>query len=275
MKLLISWSGKQSQAVAKALREWISTVVPETNPWTSTQDISPGGRWFDELMRQLEQTDFCIICLTPDNLRSPWLYFEAGAIAAKHRQAKVCGFMTGVTPSQLGPGPIAQFQCLESDADGTWSLVRAINDALKDKAHNEGLLKSSFEAGWPRLRENLKEALLLYDPRASVSELETEQAEPEYELAAEAQQLLIAGAADKHGTIMMFRTMQGLHLQAGGREFCKGQDARSEAKWQAAIRSLLQLGLVEARGHKGEVFAVTAEGFRVADELKTARSPSV
>jgi hypothetical protein len=275
MKLLISWSGRQSQAVAKALREWLSTVVPGANPWMSTLDISPGGRWFDELMQQLEQTDFCVICLTPDNLRSPWLYFEAGAIAARRQQAKVCGLMTGVTPSQLGPGPIAQFQCLESDVDGTWSLVRAINSALKDKAHNEDLLKSSFEARWPRLRENLKEALLLYDPRGSASELETEQPEPHYELTAESQQLLMAGAADKHGTITMARTMHGLHLQASGREFCKGQDARSEAKWQAAVRSLLQLGLVEARGHKGEVFWVTAEGFRVADELKATQSPSV
>ena len=113
-----------------------------------------------------------------------------------------------------------------------------------------------------------------YDPRASRPEVETEQPKPEYELTAEAQQLLIAGAADKHGTITMVRTMHGLHLQAGGREFCKGQDARSEAKWQAAVRSLLQLGLVEARGLKGEVFGVTAEGFRAADELKAAQSHS-
>jgi|CXWL01.1.fsa_nt_gi hypothetical protein len=275
MKLLISWSGKQSQAVAKALREWIPAVVPGTTPWMSSLDISPGGRWFDELMRELEQTDFCVICLTPDNLRSPWLYFEAGAIAAKHQQAKVCGFVTGVSPSQLGPGPIAQFQCVESDADGVWLLVKAINDALKDKAHNEEHLKSAFTASWPRLRETLKEALLLYDPRAALSELETEQPEPKYELSKESRQLLIEGVADKNGTIIMARTMQGLHVQANGREFCEGQSARSEAKWQAAIRALLQLGLIAARGHKGEVFGVTAEGYRVADELNAVPATSV
>lgn len=272
MKLLISWSGRQSQAVATALREWIPSVVTGANPWMSTLDISPGGRWFDELMQQLEQTDFCIICLTPDNLRSPWLYFEAGAIAAKHQQAKVCGFVTGVSPSQLGPGPFAQFQCVESNSDGAWSLVRAMNDALKDKALNQELLKSSFEACWPRLRENLKEALLLYDPRASASELETEPLEPEYELSDEAQQLLIAGAADKHGTIIMIRTSGGLAVQTNERQFCDRQNARSKAIWQAAVRSLLQLGLIEARGHKGEVFGVTAEGFRVADELEAVQS---
>lgn len=275
MKLLISWSGKQSQAVAKALHEWIPAVVPGISPWMSTMDISPGGRWFDELMRELEQTDFCVICLTPDNLRSPWLYFEAGAIAAKNQQAKVCGVVTGVSPSQLGPGPFSQFQCVQSDSDGAWLLVKAINDALKEKSHNEELLKSSFSSCWPRLRENLKEALLLYDPRASASELETEQLEPKYELSNESRQLLIEGVADKHGTISMSRTMHGLHVRANGREFCESQDARSEAKWQGAIRALLQLGLIEARSHKGEVFGITAEGYRVADELDAVAPTSV
>lgn len=275
MKLLISWSGKQSQAVATSLREWIPTVVPGATPWMSTLDISPGGRWFDELMQELEQTDFCVICLTPDNLRSPWLYFEAGAIAAKHQQAKVCGFVTGVSPSQLGPGPFTQFQCVESNPDGVWLLVNAINDALKDKAHNEQMLRASFEAGWPRLRENLKEALLLYDPRALSSDLETEQPEPDYDLSDEARELLIAAAADKHGTIIMVRTSSGLAVQTNDRQFCERKDARLEAKWQAAVRSLLQLGLIEARGHKGEVFGVTAEGFRAADELEAAPATSV
>ena len=144
----------------------------------------------------------------------------------------------------------------------------------KGNAHKEEVLKSSFTASWPRLRERLKEAPVRYNPRSSASEFETEPAEPQYELSNEARQLLIEGAADKRGTIIMVRTMHGLHLQANGHEFCEGQDTRTEAVWQAAIRSLLQLGLIEARGHKGEVLGVTAEGFRVADDLRTVQSTS-
>jgi hypothetical protein len=36
----------------------------------------------------------------------------------------------------------------------------------------------------------------------------------------------------------------------------------------------VQQGLIEGRGRKGEVFAVTAEGFRIADEVRTAESES-
>lgn len=268
MKVLISWSGKQSQAVANALREWLPAVIPGSQPWMSGVDIRAGERWFPTLMQQLESTAFCIICLTPDNLRSPWLYFEAGAIAARHRDAKVCGFLTGISPSQI-PGPFAQFQCVQADVDGARSLARALNDSFTDKTYDEGQLNAWFTASWPRLRENLREALLVYDPRSTASDVETEQPAPKYKLSEEARQLLVEAAADKNGTILMARTSSGLILQTNGRQMCERQDPRSEAKWQAAIRELVQQGLIEGRGHKGEVFNITAEGFRVADQLKS------
>ena len=218
-------------------------------------------------MEQLEQTEFCIICLTPDNMRSPWLYFEAGAIAAKHKQARVCGLLTGVSPSQLGPGPFTQFQSVESTPEGVWALVREINKALKERLHDEGLLNNAFASHWPKLREQLKGALLLYDPRATTTQVETEQLKPVYGLSDESKQLLLEAALDKQGTILMVRTMRGLILQTNQKQMVDSLDARSEAKWQAAVRELLQHRLIESRGTKGEVFGVTSEGYRVADDL--------
>jgi hypothetical protein len=266
MKILISWSGKQSLAVAKALREWVPLVVPHAEPWMSNRDVSPGSKWFDEVMRQLESTDFCVICLTPDNMRSPWLYFEAGAIAAKHKDAKVCGYLTGISPSQIGPGPFTQFQCVQSDKSGTLSLVRGINQSVKEPIKEE-FIDDQFSIKWPRLREQLKEALLLYDPRDSISEIETVQPKSEYKLLAESRRLLIEAASDRNGTILMSRTMHGLMVQTNDKQLCDRLDARSEAKWQAAVRELVQHSLIESRGPKGELFGVTSEGYRVADEL--------
>ncbi|NOY40593.1 MAG: toll/interleukin-1 receptor domain-containing protein [Planctomycetes bacterium] len=268
MKVLISWSGKQSQGVANALRKWLPAVIPSSQPWVSSVDIAAGERWFPTLMQQLESTEFCIICLTPDNLRSPWLYFEAGAIAARHRDAKVCGFLTGIGPSQV-PGPFAQFQCVQADVDGARLLVQAINDSFADSTYDEQELDAWFTASWPRLRESLKESLLLYDPRSTASEIETEPPAPTFKLSHEASELLVEAADDKNGTILMARTMSGLILQTNGRQMCERKDPRSEARWQGAVRELVQYGLIEDRGHKGEVFNVTAEGFRAADKLKS------
>ena len=37
----------------------------------SSLDIPAGSRWFDELMEQLKQTEFCVSCLTHVGLARP------------------------------------------------------------------------------------------------------------------------------------------------------------------------------------------------------------
>src|SRR5712675_1368643 len=96
MDVLISWSGQQSHAVGTAVYDWLKEVIPGIKPWISTEDIAPGTSWFRSLMAQLESTSLCIICMTPDNVRSPWLYFEAGAIAGKRAEPRVCSYLIGV-----------------------------------------------------------------------------------------------------------------------------------------------------------------------------------
>jgi hypothetical protein len=40
-----------------------------------------GVRWEDVVSSELKETDFGILCLTPDNLQSTWLNFDAGRSA--------------------------------------------------------------------------------------------------------------------------------------------------------------------------------------------------
>jgi DNA-binding PadR family transcriptional regulator len=48
---------------------------------------------------------------------------------------------------------------------------------------------------------------------------------------------------------------------------------RSEAGWEGALKQLEEKGLVVARGGKREIFAVTDEGFRIADLIVIAPDP--
>jgi hypothetical protein len=81
MNVFISWSGPASLAVAKALKEWLPTVIQAAEPWVSDVDIASGARWSPEVSKQLEAAKFGIICLTPGNMDAPWVLFEAGAIS--------------------------------------------------------------------------------------------------------------------------------------------------------------------------------------------------
>src|SRR5438045_9691418 len=97
MRVFICWSGERSRAVAEALYEWLPLVLQRVEPWMSTNNIEKGSQWRSGLALELENARVGVICLTPENLKSTWLHFEAGALAKKQQQqgTRVCTFLYG------------------------------------------------------------------------------------------------------------------------------------------------------------------------------------
>src|SRR5258705_12105319 len=81
MKIFISWSGSRSHKLANQLRAWLPHVIQNIEPFMSSGDIATGARWRTNVSSELEKCNFGIICLTPENLRAPWIHFEAGALS--------------------------------------------------------------------------------------------------------------------------------------------------------------------------------------------------
>lgn len=70
MKVFISWSGPRSKSLADALREWLPLVLQYVEPFVSDKDISAGDRWAQAIADELEASNFGIIYVTPEKLRS-------------------------------------------------------------------------------------------------------------------------------------------------------------------------------------------------------------
>jgi hypothetical protein len=87
-------------------------------------------------------------------------------------------------------------------------------------------------------------------------------------LSDDAKELLVAAASEGDGHILSVRTLAGLSIQTGDREFVVTGSTRSEARWQKALEELSDLDLIRDLGYKGEVFMLTADGFAVADTLE-------
>lgn len=159
MKIFISWSGDQSKAMAEALREWLPDVIQASEPWISSKDIDPGARWSSDLAKQLEQIQFGIICLTPENLTSPWIHFEAGAVSKKlDDKTRLCPYLLGIEPTDI-EGPLVQFQPAKAKKDDTRKLVQTLNHALGNEALSSERIDRAFDIYWPHLEEMLKEIL--------------------------------------------------------------------------------------------------------------------
>lgn len=155
MDVFISWSGHRSGAVAHVLRKWLPLMVNAINPWLSSEDIDKGSRWATDIASRLGTAKAGIICLTPSNVNSPWILFEAGAISRTMTSAYVCTLLIGLEPSDV-KGPLAQFQATNTKREEIWKLVGTLNKALGKLALDGRQLQQAFEALWPNLESELR-----------------------------------------------------------------------------------------------------------------------
>jgi hypothetical protein len=161
VKIFLSWSGPQSRAVAEALNDWLPRVIQAVRVFFSP-DIEKGAKWSGEMDEALEGTSFGIVCLTPQNLKSEWIHYEAGALS-KLREARVWTFLLDLTPGDVGQ-PLGRFQHTVAERDDVRRLVRTINGQLAAAGATplvERLLDEIFEDSWPRMEARLQEARVM------------------------------------------------------------------------------------------------------------------
>jgi hypothetical protein len=165
MRVFIGWSGAESSAIAMTLRGWLKMVCPALEPWMS-EDVDKGARWSSEIAKRLRGSGAGIFVLTPDNLSSDWLHFEAGAIS-NVVNASVCTFLWGVAPARV-ERPLADFQPTRAgDKEDTRKLVKALWERVAQESpgrppeestgYTEKQLDRSFDHWWPDLETALSE----------------------------------------------------------------------------------------------------------------------
>ena len=88
----------------------------------------------------------------------------------------------------------------------------------------------------------------------------------EFSLSADARELLCAAAEDENGEILAIDVLDGFSIQAGRKSYGGGQ-GRESAQWRGALDELVLAGLAADRGDRGQVYALTREGWKVADTL--------
>jgi hypothetical protein len=156
MRVFVSWSGDTSKAVASTLKNWLHYVFPRLNVWMSEQDIQAGTNWGHELGKALGECKVGIVCVTPDSMSSRWLAFESGALSAAVEGSRVIPYRFQLRSTDISP-PLSQFQGVDANEDGTYNLIRSINDAFgKDWYSEEADLRTVFQIWWPRLKEDLE-----------------------------------------------------------------------------------------------------------------------
>jgi hypothetical protein len=156
VKVFISWSGELSRLIARALAGWLESVVQHVDTWMSDEEIDSGARWNDAIAKSLDETNFGIVCVTRKNQHTPWLNFEAGAIAKSVQVAKLVPLCIDLPPSDL-IGPLSTFQARTLNKEGIRRLVHDVNKAAEKKIDQERL-NGIFNAMWPILENAITQA---------------------------------------------------------------------------------------------------------------------
>ena len=155
MKVFLSWSGDLSHKVALELREWLPYVIQSVQPYVSSEDIDKCSRWSIDIAKELEDSSFGVLCVTPHNLEAPWLNFEAGALSKAFSTSNVSPFLFGLKPSELKKSPLLQFQSTLYDKKDLMKLVLSINNALGKDKLDEHKLKTTFDVWFENLKSKL------------------------------------------------------------------------------------------------------------------------
>ena len=160
VKVFLSWSGKRSRShlVADGLHNWVQKVIHLAEPFLSSDDILVGERWNGVLERELDTSGFGILCVTKRSLASPWMLFEAGALAGSFGNPKrVCPYLIDLEPEDLSP-PLNQFNAAVADETGTFRMMQSLNTTSQGQLIPDEILRSSFKVWWEELAEVIRAA---------------------------------------------------------------------------------------------------------------------
>jgi hypothetical protein len=87
--------------------------------------------------------------MTPENLESRWIHFEAGAVAKTPGDSHVTALLLNVQEKDV-VDPLAQFQHTMATREDVWKLALAVNGAVEPTHQTPGdVLQWSFEKAWP------------------------------------------------------------------------------------------------------------------------------
>jgi hypothetical protein len=141
-----------------------------------SENIEKGLLWFQAVEKELESSEAAILAVTPENADSPWMHYEAGAIAnrlsiltpqnttkAAVLKGRLFTYLFGMDARDLR-GPLAAYQSTTATFDDSRALVRQLlgigarDLGGDDPAPSNSWSENSFRRCWNDLAGKLQKS---------------------------------------------------------------------------------------------------------------------
>jgi tetratricopeptide (TPR) repeat protein len=119
-----------------------------------------GSNWFDWIVEQVTNCDFCFVLLTPNSLQKPWILWEAGAVysaatASGGKSDKVRPLLFQVKEEQL-PSPFRQAPMLYQRGDDPRDIRKVFNEIVAEfNARPDPVFRQRLLEGMDRLEPTI------------------------------------------------------------------------------------------------------------------------
>ena len=263
MRVFISHSGKDA-TLAKSLVNLLQKSMRLSSDDIRCSSVDgyrlPGGVSTDERLRtEVHDAKLIIGLITPNSLNSLYVAFELGARWGA-RKPMIPLLASGANTDHLG-GPLSGINALSCESESQ------VNQLIEDSALHLGIDPEKPSS----LTHEVKQ--VVQASANSPPEVETTPPEkPAAQLSPKATELLLGATKGNDGHVIHLRTTRGVIIRAGQAGVGEIGDRRSEAAWLAALKQLVEVGLVEDRSGNGKRYDPTDKGYAVADELRGAEN---
>jgi len=269
---------KERQVARDTINKWNELHSEETGiilqaiGWETHSFSSMGDRAQGVLNKQILQDADFLIGMFWTRIGTPTGDHESGTLEEikEHIDAgKPAMICFSDQPVQMGSVEQEQYnklmefkkECYEKGLVTGYDSLEAFKTIINDSLVRRANKKEPF-IGFSSVKSDVETPIVI-DMTAQLSS-----AKPV--LPPDAKELLIEASNDSGGDIIKLAYLGGATLQTNGRNFLSDGTAREKAKWEAALNYLVDEGLVEGVGYKGEMFRVTHSGYQLADQLKNA-----
>lgn len=166
IKIFLSWSGKKSQELATLFKTYVTDILPKIDFYFSPDDLKGGEKWRQSIEEGLNNNTYGIIFLTPSNLTSKWVYFEAGAISKSTKQAKILPLLYQIDINEIGQ-PFSDYQCKMFSKDSILTTIYEMNEC---QANVYKLPKDTIKRNFDRLSDEIQSNIEQIDKINEVNE---------------------------------------------------------------------------------------------------------
>ena len=164
LNIFISWSGDKSKRIAEELKRALEEdVFPSEGIecFVSTQDIKSGEYWYKKIKSELQTSKLGIMCITKENGKAPWLYFEAGALVGNN--LKVIPLLVDCDLNSIGGLPIQANQSIQFNVQD--QFLKMLEDIqtqfslFKDTGLSKDEIHRRYETAYETIKTGLQPEL--------------------------------------------------------------------------------------------------------------------